>query len=237
VRGIASTCHFASGACALACRVEENEACFLRSIPTEEITIRLVACQDCDLLHRLGQVPEGGKARCRRCGGVLRKSPRNGLERTLALALAAAVLFVVAQSFPFLSFEMKGRETQTTLLSGVVDLYQQGKAEIAALVMLTIALAPLGQIALLLWVLAPLRWNRVPWQLPHAFRLLRHAQSWSMMEVFMIGILVALVKLMGMASIVPGLALGAFVLLMLVLSGAVASFDPEAVWERVEARR
>jgi len=77
----------------------------------------------------------------------------------------------------------------------------------------------------------------VPWQLPHAFRLLRHAQSWSMMEVFMIGILVALVKLMGMASIVPGLALFAFVLLMLVLSGAVASFDPEAVWERVEARR
>ena len=168
---------------------------------------------------------------------MLRRRPRNGLEHTLALAVAAAVLFVVANSFPFLSFEMKGQVTQTTLLTGVRDLYQQGKAEIAVLVMLTIALAPLAQIALLLWVLAPLRWNRVPWQLPHAFRLLRHAQSWSMMEVFLIGILVALVKLMGMASIVPGLALFAFVLLMLVLSGAVASFDPEAVWERVEARR
>lgn len=167
---------------------------------------------------------------------MLRKRPRNGPERTLALAVAAAVLFVVANSFPFLSFEMKGQVTQTTLLTGVRDLYQQGKAEIAALVMLTIALAPLGQIALLLWVLAPLRWDRVPWQLPHAFRLLRHAQSWSMMEVFMIGILVAIVKLMGMASIVPGLALWSFVLLMLVLAGAVASFDPEAVWERVEAQ-
>ena len=51
----------------------------------------------------------------------------------------------------------------------------------------------------------------MPWQLPHAFRLLRHAQPWSMMEVFMIGILVAIAKLMGMASIVPGLALWAFV--------------------------
>jgi paraquat-inducible protein A len=203
----------------------------------ERTAIRLVACRDCDLLHRLGRLPEGGTARCRRCGGVLRRRPHNGLERTLALALAAAVLFVVANAFPFLSFEMKGQITRTTLLTGVVDLYQQGKAEIAALVMLTIALAPLAQIALLLWVLAPLRWNRVPWQLPQAFRLLRHAQSWSMMEVFMIGILVALVKLMGMASIVPGLALGAFVLLMLVLTAAAASFDPEAVWEQVEGRR
>ena len=132
---------------------------------------------------------------------------------------------------------MKGRVTQTTLLTGIVDLYNQGKQELAVLVMLTIALAPLAQIALLLWVLAPLRWNRVPWQLPHAFRLLRHAQSWSMMEVFMIGILVAIVKLMGMANIVPGLALWSFALLMLVLAGAVASFDPGAVWERVEAQR
>ena len=131
---------------------------------------------------------------------------------------------------------MKGRVTQTTLVSGVIDLYQQGKQEIAALVLFTIVVAPLCQIALLLYVLLPLRWNRAPWQLPHAFRLLRHIQPWSMMEVFIIGILVATVKLMGMANIVPGLALWSFVLLMLSLAGAVASFDPEAVWERLEVR-
>jgi paraquat-inducible protein A len=58
-----------------------------------------------------------------------------------------------------------------------------------------------------------------------------------MMEVFLIGILVALVKLMGMATIVPGLALWSFALLILVLSGAVASFEPESVWERLEQMR
>jgi paraquat-inducible protein A len=136
---------------------------------------------------------------------------------------------VVANSFSFLSFEMKGSVTRTTLLSGIVDLWDQGRQELAALVLLTIALAPLAQVTLLLWVLAPLRWNRVPWQLPRAFRLLRHAQSWSMMEVFMIGILVAIVKLMGMADIVPGLALWSFALLMLALAGAAACFDPESV--------
>jgi paraquat-inducible protein A len=79
--------------------------------------------------------------------------------------------------------------------------------------------------------------GRAPWQMPIAFRMLRHAQTWSMIEVFMIGILVAITKLMGMATIVAGLALYSFALLMLVLSAAIASFDPESVWERLEALR
>jgi paraquat-inducible protein A len=147
------------------------------------------------------------------------------------------VLFVVANSFPFLSFDMKGQETQTTLVTGVRDLWQQDKPELAGLVLLTIFLAPLLQIAILLYVLLPLHRNRVPWQMKRAFRLLRHVEPWSMMEVFMIGILVAIVKLLDMARIEPGLALWAFVLLFLLISGAVASLDPHAVWERAEERR
>lgn len=195
----------------------------------------LTACGDCDLLQRIGSVPEGARARCPRCNGLLRKRPRNGAERTLALASAAAVLFAVAQSFPFLAFEMKGSITQTTVMTGIVDLSQGGKPEIAALVLLTIVLAPLGQIVLLLHLLLPLRFGRVPWQLPRAFRLLRHVQTWSMMEVFLIGILVAITKLMGMASIIPGLALWSFALLIVVLAAAASSFDPESVWERAGA--
>jgi paraquat-inducible protein A len=182
-------------------------------------------------------VPEGHTAKCRRCGDVLRRRPRNGLERTLALALASSVLFVVANSFPFLSFDMKGLATETTLITGVVDLWQAGKEEIAALVFLTIELAPAVQIALILWVLGPLRFGQRPWQLPHAFRLLRHAQTWSMLEVFLIGILVAIVKLLAMASVIPGLALWSFALLIFVLTAAVASFDPEEVWEKLEGER
>jgi paraquat-inducible protein A len=116
---------------------------------------------DCDLLHSLGTVPEGATARCRRCAGVLRKRPRNSLERTLALALAAAILFLVSNGFPFLSFEMKGRITETTLMTGILDLYDGGKWEIAALVFLTIELAPVVQLGMLLYVLVPLRANRI----------------------------------------------------------------------------
>jgi paraquat-inducible protein A len=197
----------------------------------------IIACGDCDLLQRVGPIPEGARARCPRCGSTLRKRPRNGGERTLALASAAAVFFAVAQSFPFLAFEMKGSVTRTTVMTGIIDLYRGGMPEIAALVLLTIVLAPLGQILLLLHLLLPLRFGRVPWQLPRAFRLLRHVQTWSMMEVFLIGILVAITKLMGMATIVPGVALWSFALLIVVLAAAASSFDPEGVWERAGAAR
>ena len=202
-----------------------------------QIPSTLLACPDCDLLQRLGDVPEGATARCSRCNGVLRRRPRNGLERALALTYAAAILFVVANSFPFLSFEMKGEETQTTLATGIIDMYNQGKWEISLLVAFTIVIAPVAQISILLYLLTPLRLGRVPYGLPAAFRMLRHMLPWSMMEVFMIGILVAIPKLMGMASVIPGTALFAFVLLMLVLSGANAAFDPESVWQRHEAAK
>jgi paraquat-inducible protein A len=199
--------------------------------------MELVACHDCDLLHHLAPVPEGATARCRRCRGVLLRRPRNGIERTLALALAAAVLFAVANAFPFLAFEMRGQVTQTTLMTGVFDLYEQGVPEIAALVFVTSVLAPLLQISLLLYVLLPVHAGRVPLGMAHAFRLLRRVQPWSMMEVFLVGILVAVTKLVGMAEVVPGLALWAFALLIVVLAGAMASLDPHAVWERLETRR
>jgi paraquat-inducible protein A len=197
--------------------------------------VSLVACHDCDLLHRLGHVAEGATALCRRCGGVLRRRRRNSVERTLALAFASAILFAIANAFPFLAFDMRGQVTQTTLLTGVFDLWEQGVWEIAALVGLTAVLAPLLQISLLLYVLLPVQLGRLPWRMAHTLRLLRRIQPWSMMEVFLVGILVAVTKLVDMAQVVPGLALWAFALLIVVLAGATASFDPEALWERLEA--
>jgi len=197
----------------------------------------LVACRDCDLLQRLSALPEGATALCRRCGGVLRRRRRNSIERTLALTLAASFLFVVANAFPFLAFDMRGQVTQTTLLSGVIDLHRQGVTAIAALVALTAVVAPLLQLSLLLYVLFPLQLGRIPWQMARAFRLLRHVQPWSMMEVFLVGILVAVTKLVDMATVVPGLALWAFAALIVVLAASMASLDEEAVWEQLEASR
>jgi len=205
------------------------------STPTD--ASRWVACLDCDLLCHLPALPEGASASCSRCGGVLRRRRRNSIERTLAFALAASVLYVVANSFPFLDFDMKGRVTETTLVTGVVDLWKQGVPEIATLVGFTAVGAPLVQLTLLLYVLLPVYLGRVPWGIRRASRLLRRVQPWSMMEVFLVGILVAITKLVDMARVIPGLALWAFAGLIVVLAAALSSFDPEAVWERLEHRR
>lgn len=197
----------------------------------------LVACHDCDLVHRVVVVPEGGVAKCQRCGSVLYRTKRNSLDRTLALAIAGMVLFVVANTFPFLAFQMKGNVTQTTLATGVRELWKQDYASLAALVTLTAIASPLAQLSLLLYVLVPIKLDRNPWQLARVFRWLRHVQPWSMMEVFMVGILVSLVKLADMATIVPGLALWSFAILIVVLAGATASLDPRIVWARVEIDR
>jgi paraquat-inducible protein A len=167
---------------------------------------------------------------------VLRRR-RQSVEVSLALTLAAAVLFAVANFFPFLSFSMQGRMTTTTLASGVFDLWEQGVPQIALLVGFTAIAAPFAQLALLLYVLLPVHLGRVPWQMPRMFRLLRRIQPWSMMEVFLVGILVAVTKLVDMADVIPGLALWAFGGLIVVLAGALASLDPEAVWERIEVPR
>jgi paraquat-inducible protein A len=105
---------------------------------------------------------------------------------------------------------------------------------IAALVALTAIAAPAVQLSTLLYLLLPLRLGRVPPALAVVFRVMRRIQPWSMMEVFLLGILVSVVKLAGMADIVPGLAIWAFGVLILVIAAANASLDPRIIWRRVE---
>lgn len=194
----------------------------------------LTLCPECDLLQRSPQLPPGGTSRCVRCGQTLHRDRPDSIDRTLALTITGLVLFAIANAFPFLSFEMQGQVTETTLMTGVRDLVAQGKGEVAAVVFFTSILAPGLQLALLLVVLAPLKWGgRLPPGFPTLFRWFKRLVPWGMMDVFMIGILVSVVKLTDMANIVPGLSLFAFVVLIFVLAAAQASLDPDAVWDRV----
>ena len=193
----------------------------------------LTLCHACDLPSRVGDVPAGGTARCPRCGSVVYRRIRDSLDRTLALALAGLFLFIAANAFPFLAMKMQGSVTHTTLSTGVRALYEQGTPIVASLVLLTTIVAPFLQISSLIFVLGPLRLGmRIPGQ-ARVFRLLRRVQPWSMMEVFIMGILVSLVKLLDMAQIVPGIALWSFVLLIPVLAAATSALDSEWVWRRV----
>ena len=194
----------------------------------------LIACHECDKVHRVKPLPKGGVAKCIRCGAVLYRDKPNSLDRTLALTLAALILFITANIYPFLALELEGREQVTLLFTGVHDLYEYGMWELSFLVLLTSIVIPLIHILGMLYVLLPLKFNRIPWKLALIFRIVRGLQPWGMMEVYMLGVLVSLVKLSDIATIVPGIALYSFALLILLIAGSLASLDPRIVWNRLK---
>ena len=196
----------------------------------------LVACPDCDLLNRLDG-PAAATLLCARCGAVLRRHRPDSIDRTLALVVAALLLFALANAFPFLAMQTGGLVQETTLLSGVHELWRQDLRLLAALVFCTCVLVPAAQLAGLLTILLPLRLGRRP--PPGAARILRLVQAaapWGMMEVFMLGILVALVKLGHMATIVPGVSVFSFAALIVVMAAALSTLDPALIWARLDPR-
>jgi len=193
-----------------------------------------IACHECDLIHRLQPLPPGGVARCIRCNAVLHVYKRNSLDRTLALTLAGLILFVLSNIYPFLAMKSQGLVQEITLIQGATELYFHDMWALALLVFFTCILVPLIQLSGIFYVLLPIKFNRLVWRLPVVFRFVRKLQPWGMMEVFMLGIIVCVVKLAKMASIVPGIALYSFVALIFVLAGVAASLDPHMVWDRVK---
>jgi paraquat-inducible protein A len=197
----------------------------------------LIACQACDLLQHETRLRDGAAAHCNRCGTELYREHADSLERSLACALAASVLFVVANTFPIVRLQLQTEQTQSTLYGAVHDLFAQGMWFVAGLVVVTTIVVPAAQIAAISYLLLPLRLGHAPRRFHFAFRLLQSVRPWGMIDVFMLGVLVSLAKLSHMASVVPGIALWSFAGLMFLLAAATTAFDPRAFWIKVETRR
>lgn len=190
----------------------------------------LIACHDCDLLQQIPPLSMGVVAECPRCGAILRRTQFNSLNRTIGWLIAGLILYSVAVSFPFLAMESRGLASRTALWSGIRVLYEQGMGAMALVVLLTCIVLPLFAMLSQLYVLMPLRLGR---HLPGAARLFSWHQRlgpWSMMEVYMLGILISMVKLAKMARIVPGPALYSFIALIFVLAASSVSLDRHLVW-------
>jgi paraquat-inducible protein A len=205
----------------------------MNSATQSPATAQIMACHDCGLLHHLRALPEGGVAGCKRCGAVLYRSKPNSIDRALMLTLAALILFVVANSFPFLTFELEGRSTTSTLMTGVIMLYKDGMWPLAVLVLGVTILVPLAKLLATAYVLLPLRFNRRAWGLAQVFRATEIMHPWAMMEVFLLGVIVAYVKLSDLARLELGIALFAFVALILTMIAAEVALEPREVWDRL----
>jgi paraquat-inducible protein A len=197
----------------------------------------LIACEFCDLLHRPPQLRPGQKAYCSRCSGLLAKASRNPIQGTLALALAALMLLLLANVFPFLHFSLEGQAQENRIVTGVLGLWAAGQGGLAALILFTTVLAPALRTLGLLYVLLPLALDRVPPGVAGALRFQEGLVSWAMLDVYMLALLVALVKLAQMAEVKLELGAFFFVALFVMLTLMGAAYDRAALWDRVEELR
>jgi paraquat-inducible protein A len=197
-------------------------------------TNNLVACAECDALQRGVPLADNGRAVCIRCGAELYRRKRGSLDQTLAFVLAAAVVFVFANTHPLMGLDARGLRTSATLLDTARALWEHDMASVALLVFVTVWLMPVAQLAGMLYMLVPLKLGILPPRIHFAYRIVNGAQRWAMVEVFLLGALVSLVKLTQVAKVDPGpgvYAVGGYVML---LAAAVSSFEPRALWSRVE---
>lgn len=199
--------------------------------------IQNTACLECDLMIELDGLESGQRARCPRCDHLLTWNDREATNRALAYALAAAVLLVMANSFPFLELHASGLEKVMTIPQVGAQLYQSDRVVLAGMVLGPIAVLPAVMLASMIVLLVPLRRGaRASWLVPTG-RLLFALNPWSMVEVFIIGVLVSLVKIGAMATVVIGISFWAYIAFVLCFIAAVGSLDRFQIWREIEACR
>jgi paraquat-inducible protein A len=195
---------------------------------------QLRECPGCGLLQAVPALRPGSAARCARCPTILRRVSAHRLDHIAALTVAALVLLLVMCTTSLMSVETAGIRRVAGLFSGPEELTRQNMAPLAAVVLFVTVLAPFARLAGSLYVLIRAHERRPPRHLRRVFALAERLRPWSMIDVFVLGVFVAYVKLGGLVEI--GLRTGVYALLALtfVLAWANSALDHEKVWERLD---
>lgn len=199
----------------------------LSSLPIEQ----LVACHECDLLMRKPVLQDGESAECPRCGYELFSHRHRVVRRSMALVLTALLLYVPANFLPIMQLNLLGQTSQDTVWSGVVGLYESGMQGIAVVVFLCSMAVPLLKLLCQLLVLLSIRMDFARSYGLLLYRIYHHMREWGMLEVYLMGILVAMVKLMDLADLSLGLGLFCFIALLLVQVWLEVTMAPHQIWE------
>lgn len=194
----------------------------------------LVGCQSCGKVHR------AGAATCQRCGAPLHSRMPGSLQKVWAWLFAGIVVYIPANIYPMLLTTSFGRTSENTIVGGVVDLIHYGSYAVAAIVFLASVVIPVGKfiaIGYLALVVRPgARIGRGSGLhgRQHLYEVVEFIGRWSMIDVFVVAILAALVQLDFAATISPGIAAVSFSLSVAFTMLAAQSFDPRLIWDAEE---
>lgn len=194
--------------------------------------MQLVTCETCGLVQRLDGLPPNTAAECHRCGATVAKRGKNSLQKTAAFTLAALVCYVPANIYPILRMDYHGAYSESTVWDGCRRLFQSGQWVVAMIVFGASILIPLAKLLGLLFLVTTTQARSSRWQLERTriYQFVHLAGPWAMLDVFLLSILVALMKLNQLATIRPGLGAVAFTAVVVFTMLAVISFDPARIW-------
>jgi paraquat-inducible protein A len=195
-------------------------------------TGKLIICEYCDAVYRKSVLSRHQKAVCVRCAGVVDRHVALSVQQRLALSITAAVLLLFANLYPVMSINLQGVSNSATLFDSVMILSVGPITFIALVAALAIIIAPVCQVLLLIWVLSfAVAGRRSPGFAP-CMLWLEALRPWSMLEVCLLGAMVAVIKLAGLLDVIPGIGLLALVLLSILII-AIAGRDVRDLWERL----
>ena len=197
----------------------------------------LISCHNCDQLALMPPLPARATAHCPRCGAAMHRRKPNSIARTWALVVTAAILYVPANLLPVMTVIHFGRGEPDTILSGVKALIGAGMWPVALLVFFASITVPVLKLIGLTFLLITTQ-RRSRWRLRDRslmYRIIEQVGRWSMVDIFMISILVALVNLGTLATIEPGVGAICFAAVVIITMFASMSFDPRLIWDAEES--
>jgi paraquat-inducible protein A len=206
----------------------------LSRLPVTAASLGLLSCHDCGLLSKPAGGHMGGV--CPRCGAHLHLRKPDSLTRTWALLITAAILYIPANLLPVMEAGSMFGSQKDTILSGVIYLWNSGSAPIALLIFFASILVPLAKLFALAYLLISVQRRSVlmPLQRTQLYRLAEFIGRWSMVDIYVVALLVTLVQFGGLATIHPApgaIAFGGVVVLTMI---AAMSFDPRLIWDPVK---
>jgi paraquat-inducible protein A len=203
-----------------------------------EARAHLVVCPTCALVQRVTELPAGTVAECARCGATVRTHKRNSLARTAAFSLAALLFYAPANLYPILEMDLYGAHSENTVWQGCVALWKQGETLVAIVVVVASILSPVLKLLGLAFLAATTAIGSTRWRRGRTwtYKTLEVIGPWAMLDVFLVAILIALVKLGQIATVLPGRGLIAFAAVVVLTILASTSFDQALIWRAREAR-
>lgn len=192
-----------------------------------------ILCRCCDLAVQIDALQPGARAQCPRCGSKVSERKPDSLQRTAALSLAALVLYVPANIYPILRMELYGAYSESTVWDGCARLFQDGMWFVAIIVFLASILIPLLKLLGLFFLVVSARFKSTRWRRERAwiYQFIDVIGPWAMLDVFLLAVLVAIVKLEQLATILPGPGIIAFASVVILTILASQSFDPRLIWD------